>query len=143
MLEANELLIVGGEAICELFPPSLLSRILGEREKERAAGSGDLVVVEQSLDLPWLQAGPGPLVSADLGRRPSQRCGDGISALALAFPDLAQLRGKSAAPYRGASWHGHPASLLPGAPRGGPVSQALKLSLHLTRGSGATNPWCA
>src|SRR5712692_9517080 len=113
MLEADELLIVGRQDICEFFPPSLPSRILGEREEERATGSGDLVVIEQSLDFPWLQAGSGQLVSADLGGRPSQRRGYGLSALALAFPDLAQLRGKSTAPYRRASWHGHPTSLSP------------------------------
>src|SRR5262245_40612732 len=114
MLEANELLVVGGELIREFLPPSLLGRVLGEREEERAPRPGDLVVVEEPLDLPRLQAGSGPLVSADLGGRPFQRRGDGVSALALAFPDLAQLRGKSAAPDRGTSWHGHPASLLPG-----------------------------
>src|SRR6266567_3243466 len=113
MLEANELLIVSGKDIGEFFPPSLLSSVLGEREEERATGASDLVVVEQPLDFPWLQAGPGQLVSADLGRRPSQRRGDGLAALALAFPDPTQLRGQSTAPYRGASWHGHPASLSP------------------------------
>src|SRR6266567_7241999 len=113
MLEADELLIVGGNNICEFFPPALPGRILGEREQERATGTCDLVVVEQPFDFPRLQAGPGQLVSADLGRRPSQRRGDGLAALALAFPDPTQLRGQSTAPYRGASWHGHPASLSP------------------------------
>src|SRR6266702_1954804 len=116
MLEANELLVVGGNAVRELLPPSLLGRILGQREEERAAGTCDLVVVEQPFDFPRLQAGPGQLVSADLGRRPSQRRGDGLAALALAFPDPAQLCGKPTAPYCGAPWHGHPASL---PPRGG------------------------
>src|SRR6266487_6210389 len=104
MLEANELLVVGGNAVRELLPPSLLGRILGQREEERAAGTCDLVVVEQPFDFPRLQAGPGQLVSADLGRRPSQRRSDGLAALALAFPDPTQLRGQSTAPYRGASW---------------------------------------
>src|SRR5215472_248445 len=139
MLKANELLIIVGKDICELFPPPLLSRILGEREKQRAAGSGDLVVVEQPLDFPWLQASPGPLVPADLGRRPSQRRGDGISALALAFPDRTQLRGEATAAHRGACWHGHLTS-LPGTARAGPIvtitkifiEVIVKLPLHLT-----------
>jgi hypothetical protein len=59
--------------------------------------------VEQFLDLGRMQPSPGQLVSADLRERPSQRRGDGISALALAFPDLAQLRGKAAAPRRRAA----------------------------------------
>src|SRR6516162_189601 len=81
MLEADELPVVSGQAVCVLllFPPALLSRILSEREQERAAGSGDLVVVEQSFDFPRLQAGPGPLVSADLGGRPFQCRGDRVS----------------------------------------------------------------
>ena len=54
VLEADELLIVGGEAVREFLPPPLLGRILGEREKERAARSGDLVVVEEPLDFPRL-----------------------------------------------------------------------------------------
>src|SRR5450755_4589209 len=86
VLEADELLIVIGKAVPELFPPPLLRRILGEREEECAAGPGDPVVVEQSLDFPGPQAGPGPLVPADLGGRPLQRGGDRVSALALALP---------------------------------------------------------
>ena len=54
VLQADELLIVGREGIGELLPPSLLGRVLGEREQERAARSGDLVVVEQPLDFPRL-----------------------------------------------------------------------------------------
>src|SRR5262245_15362787 len=121
MLEADELLIVGGKLVGEFFPPSLLGGVLGQREQERAPRPGDLVVVEEPLDLPWLQAGPGPLISADLGRRPFQRGGDGVPALALALPDLAQLRGQPAPPHRGAGRLGHPASLLPGAARAGSV----------------------
>src|SRR6266581_2373357 len=102
MLKANELLIVGGKDIGGFFPPALLGSVLGKREEERATGASDLVVVEQPLDFPWLQAGPGQLVSADLGRRPLQRRSDSISALALAFPDPAQLSGKSATPHHGA-----------------------------------------
>src|SRR5260370_15423552 len=115
MLEANELLIVLGKGVCEFFPPSLLSRILGEPEKERAAGPGDLVVVEQSLDFPWPQAGPGPLVPADLRGRPFQRRGDRVSALALALSNPAQFSGKAAAAHRGACCRDHRASLLLGA----------------------------
>jgi len=55
MLEADELLIVLGKGIGKFFPPALLRRILGEREKERAAGPGDLVVVEQPLDFPRIE----------------------------------------------------------------------------------------
>ena len=39
MLQADELLIVLGKAVAEFFPPALLRRILGEPEKERAAGA--------------------------------------------------------------------------------------------------------
>src|SRR5215471_1521900 len=146
MLEADELLIIGGKVIRELFPPALLGSIGGEREQQRTARSGDLVVVEQPLDLPRLQASPGPLVSADLGRRPLQRGGDGVTALALALPDLAQLRGESAAPYRRASWHSHPASLLPGATQVGHMWQVyrfyieaiVKISPHLPLRSSVT-----
>ena len=42
MLEADELLVVLGQAVAEFFPPALLGRILGEREKKGAAGPGDL-----------------------------------------------------------------------------------------------------
>jgi hypothetical protein len=54
MLQADELLIVGREGIGELLPPSLLGRVLGEREEERTARSGDLLVVEQPRDFPRL-----------------------------------------------------------------------------------------
>src|SRR5215469_12966558 len=124
VLEADELLVVGRETVCEVLPPGLLGRVFGEREKQIAARSSDLVVVEQPLDLARLQASPGPLVPADLGRRPPQRRGDGISALALAFPDLPQLRGEPAAPHGWASWHCHTASLLLDAARAGPASRS-------------------
>src|SRR3981081_2139896 len=110
MLEADELLIVIGKDVCELFPPALLRRIFGEREEEIAVGPSDLVVVEQSLDFPRPQAGLGPLVPADLGGRPSQRRGDGFSALPPALPDPAQFSGKAAPPHRGASWPDHRAT---------------------------------
>jgi hypothetical protein len=61
MLKADELLVVTRKAVGKFFPPALLRRVLGEREKERTARSGDPGVVEQSLDFPWPQAGPGPL----------------------------------------------------------------------------------
>jgi hypothetical protein len=118
MFEADELLVIVGKAVCEFFPPSLLSRILSECEKEFATGTADLVIVEQAFDFSWLQAGSGSLVSADLGGRPLQRCGDGISALALALSDPAQFSGKSAPPYRGTRWRDHRVSLLLGAAGG-------------------------
>jgi hypothetical protein len=93
VLEPDELLIVLGKADGELFPPALLGRVLGQPEQERTARPGDLVVVEESLDFSRAQAGPGPLVSADLGRRPPQRGGDRVSALALVLPDLTQFGG--------------------------------------------------
>src|SRR5271166_1067461 len=118
MLQTDELLIVIGKAVPEFFPPALLRRILGEREKQRAAGPGDLVVVEQSLDFLWPQAGPSPLVPADLGGRPFQRGGHRVSALALALPDSAQFSGKPTPTHRRASWRDHRASFLLGAARG-------------------------
>ena len=117
MLQADELLVVLGQAVGELLPPALLRRILGQPEQEFPVRSGDLVVVEQPLDLPGAQAGPGPLVPADLRRRPLQRRGDRVSALAFVFPDPAQLGGQSAPPYRGASRRDHRAFLLLGAAR--------------------------
>jgi hypothetical protein len=112
ILKADELLVVLGKAVAKFFPPALLSRILGEREKEFAAGPGDLVVVEQPRDFPGPQAGPGPFVPADLGGRPLQRGGDRIPALAPALPDRTQFSGQPAAPHRGASWGDQWASLL-------------------------------
>jgi hypothetical protein len=94
VLEADKLLIVLGKAVPEFFPPSLLRRILGEREKVCATGPRDPVVVEQSLDFPWPQAGPGPLVPADLGGRPVQRGSDRFPVLVLALPDLAEFGGE-------------------------------------------------
>ena len=52
MLQADELLVVLGKGVGEIFPPALLGRILGEAEEQGAVGSGDLVVVEQPLDFP-------------------------------------------------------------------------------------------
>src|SRR5580658_3494624 len=104
MLKADELLIVCGKEVCVLFPPSLLRRLLSEGKQKRATGSGNFVVIEQSFDIAKLQAGPGQLIPADLGRRPSQRSGDDVSAPALSLPDRAQLRGQPAAPYSRAPW---------------------------------------
>src|ERR1700748_392896 len=80
-------------------------------------GPGDLVIIQQPLDLARPQAGPGPLVPADLRGRPLQRRGDRVSALAFVFPDPAQFGGQSAPPYRGASRRDHRAFLLLGAAR--------------------------
>src|SRR6202044_1300425 len=107
VLEADELLIVLGKGVGEFFPPSLLGRVLGEREKERTAGPGDLVGVEQALDFPRPQAGSGPLVPAYLGGGPLQRGGHRVSVLALTFPDPAQLGGQPTPPHRGTSWGDH------------------------------------
>src|SRR2546423_3043257 len=117
VLKADALLVVLGQAVGELLPPALLRRILGQPEQELPVRSGDLVVVEQPRDLPGPQAGPGPLIPADLRRRPLQRRGDRVSALAFVFPDPAQLGGQSAPPYRGASRRDHRAFLLLGAAR--------------------------
>src|SRR6266487_5775050 len=117
VLQTDELLVVLGQAVGELLPPALLRRILGQPEQELPVRSGDLVVVEQPLDLPGSQAGPGPLVPADLRRRPLQRRGDRVSALAFVFPDPAQFGGQPAPPYRGASRRDHRAFLLLGAAR--------------------------
>ena len=103
VLESDELLIVLGKAVPEFFPPSLLRRILSEREKVCAMGPRDLVVVEQSCDFPWPQAGPGPLVPADLGGRPVQRGSDRIPVLVLALPHLAEIGSKQTPPHLGAS----------------------------------------
>src|SRR6185437_11518281 len=103
VLQPDELLIVLGQAVRELLPPALLRRIFGEPE--------------QPLDLPGPQAGPGPLVPADLRRRPLQRRGDRVSALTFALPDPAQLGSQPAPPYRGASRRDHRAFLLLGAAR--------------------------
>src|SRR5271170_1757495 len=115
VLEPDELLIVLGKALGELFPPALLGRVLGQPEEQRAARPSDLVIVEQPLDFPRAQAGPGPLVPADLGRRPPQCGGDRLAALALVLPDLAQFGGQAAAPHRGTCWRGHRVFLLLGA----------------------------
>jgi hypothetical protein len=112
VLQADELLVVLRQAVGEFLPPALLGRVLGEPEQERPAGTGDLVVVEQSLDFPGSQAGTSALVPADLGRRPPQRGGHRIAALALVFPDLAQFGGKTTPPHRGACWRAHQAVLL-------------------------------
>src|SRR5262249_4343199 len=117
VFQADELLIVVGQAFGVFFPPAFLRRILGEPEQERAARPGDLVVVEQPLNFPRPQAGPGAFVPADLRRGPFQRGGDGIPALAFALPDLAQFSGQPAAPHRGASWRDHRAYLLLGTAR--------------------------
>jgi uncharacterized protein len=119
VLQADELLIVLGDAIGEFLPPALLGRVLGEPEQQRPAGPGDLVVVEQPLDLRGPQAGPGSFVPADLRRRPPQRGGDRVAALALVFPDLAQFGGKTTPPHRGACWRAHQAFLLLGAAQAG------------------------
>src|SRR5215831_3586492 len=141
MLKADELLIVSGKRIGEFFPPAPPGRVLREFKKERATRPGDGVVVEQPLDFLWLQAGPGQLVPADLRRRPSQCRGNGIPALSLAFPDSPQLRCEPTATHRGASWHGHRASLPPPASReltcvtcvtDNTYKMLLKLSLKLT-----------
>src|SRR5882724_64088 len=100
VLQPDELLVVSGKGVGEFFPPALARSVLGQREEKLAPGAADAVVVEQALDLTGLEASPGQLVTADLGRRPFQRGGDGVSALALAFPDLTQLGGKPASPNR-------------------------------------------
>src|SRR5215475_9377916 len=93
VFEANELLIVGGQAVAVVLPPPLLRGVPGEREQDVAAGPGDPVVIEQPLHLAWRQPGLGALVPAYLGRAPAQRLGDGIPAFTFAFPDLTQLGG--------------------------------------------------
>src|SRR6516162_7563772 len=120
VLEADELLVVGGQAVTVVLPPPLLRCVLGERKQEFAPGPGDLVVVEQPCYLAWRQPSLGPLVPAYLGRAPVQRRGNGIPALTFALPDLTQLGREPAAPYRGTAWHGHASSLLRPA---GPVRQ--------------------
>ena len=117
VLKPDELLVVLGQAVGELLPPALLRSVLGQPEQELPVRSGDLVIVEQPLDLPGPQAGPGPLVPADLRGRPLQRRGDRVSALAFVFPDPAQFGGQPAPPYRGASRRDHRAFLLLGAAR--------------------------
>src|ERR1700745_2941192 len=72
ILEADELLIVGGQAVTVVLPPPLLRGVSGGREQEFAAGPGDLVVVKQPLNLAWRQPGLGSLVPADLGWGPFQ-----------------------------------------------------------------------
>src|SRR6516162_1583929 len=112
MLEADELLVVLGQDVREVFPPALLRRVLGQGEEQLPAGSRDLVVVEQPFHLTRPQAGLGPLVPADLGRRPPQRRGDGLAAPAFGLPDLAQFGGKPTSAHRRTSWRGHQAYLL-------------------------------
>src|SRR5215467_12757676 len=112
VLEADELLIVVGQAVAVVLPPPLLRGVSGEREQDIAAGPGDPVVIEESFHLAWRQPGLGPLVPAYLGRAPAQRLGDGISAFTFAFPDLAQLGGEPTAPNGGTAWHCHASSLL-------------------------------
>src|SRR5215467_16241403 len=51
ILEPDELLIVGRQAVAIVLPPPLLGGIRGKREQEVAAGPGDLVIVEQALHL--------------------------------------------------------------------------------------------
>src|SRR6266853_245974 len=52
VLKPDELLVVLGKAVGELLPPALLRGVLGQPEQELPVRSGDLVVVEQPLDLP-------------------------------------------------------------------------------------------
>src|ERR1700733_13674594 len=118
VLKADELLVVLRKAVAEFLPPALLGRVLGEREQQLTAGPGDLVVVEQPLDLPRPQAGPGGFVPADLGGRPAQRGGDRIAALSLTLSDPAQLGGQPTPPHRGRRWRDHRASLLLGGAGG-------------------------
>src|SRR5579859_1865118 len=119
VLEPDELLVVLGQALGELLPPALAGGVLGQPEQQIAARTGDLVVVEQPSDLLRAQAGPGPLVPADLGRRPPQRGGDRVPALAAVLPDSAKFGGQAAAPHRGTCWRGHRVILLLGAARAG------------------------
>ena len=51
----------------QILPLNARHTVFGEPEQEGAAGPGHLVVVEQARDFPRAQAGPGPLVPADLG----------------------------------------------------------------------------
>ena len=66
VFEADELLIVGGQAVAVVLPPPLLRGVPGEREQELAARPGDLVVIKQSLYLARRQPGLSPLIPAYL-----------------------------------------------------------------------------
>jgi hypothetical protein len=51
------MLVVIGQAADVLFPPALLGRVLAQlKQVPRATRTADLVIVEQPLDFPRLQA---------------------------------------------------------------------------------------
>ena len=115
VLQADELLVVLGENVGRILPPALVGGVLGEREQQRAALAGDLVIGEQPFDLARAQSGLGPFVPADLGGRPAQRRGDRFPAPAPGLADFPQFGSEPPTAHRGAAWLGHRAPLPSGA----------------------------